>query len=179
MGLLAIANHLISMARYSNRLRPIQRIKHVIDAEGGLTAGAQSDTPLIKSVDAPLIGNITDVVTGSNVSAIYLHVEVSHTSGVGRPNMYLSVMKNPGNNLVIPAANAVGSNDNKRYVIHQEMIMLSGDAGNGLPRPIFNGVIKIPKGYQRMGPDDRLYVSLLSPTVVGDFCLQCHYKEFR
>ncbi len=161
-------------------LHPVNRIKHVVDAEGGLTAGTQSNTPIIDATDTPTLADTVGVQTGSTVNGIYLHVELSHTSGTGRPNMYMAIFKNPGNNIaVFPLANAVGASDAKKYVIHQEMIMLSGDAANGLPRPIFNGVIKIPKHMKRFGPDDRLYVSLLSPTVVGDFCMQVHYKEFR
>ena len=30
------------------------------------------------------------------------------------------VYKNPGGNLTAPAPNTIGSNDNKRFVIHQE-----------------------------------------------------------
>ncbi len=160
-------------------IRPVQRIKHVIDSEGGLVAGTQSTIDIVKAVDAPTILSPTQVITGSIVNGIYLHVEVSHTSGVGRPNVYMAILKNPANEIAKPMANAVGITDQKRYVIHQEMIMMSGDAGNGLPRPLFNGVITIPKGYRRMGPDDRLTVLLLSPTVAADFCLQSHYKEFR
>ncbi len=173
---------MISMARYRSRgmaLRPINRIKHVIDAEGGTTAGALSTIDLIATTDTPTLASPVSNETGSKVSAIYLRVEALHSSGAGRSNMYLAVFKNPGANLGIPFPNAVGGNDNKKYVIHQEMIMLNGDAGNGQPRVLFNGVVKIPKGYQRNGPNDKLQVILLTPTVLGDFCLQCHYKEFR
>ncbi len=147
--------------------------------EGGLTAGTQSNTSLISASDTPILASTNLVITGSKVHGFYLKVEVSHTSGAGRPNMYLGIFKNPGNNLTIPTINAVGANDNKRYMIHQEMVMASGDAGNGLPRVLFNGVIKIPKGLSRFGPQDVLYMCLLSPTVTGDFCAQAHYKEFR
>ncbi len=165
------------MARMS--LRPVNRIKHVVDAEGGLTAGTQSNTPILDAVDAPVIASTTQVITGSTINGIYLHVEVSHTTGTGRPNVYLMIFKNPGNNLGFPTANNVGASDIKKYIIHQEMIMMSGDAGNGLPRPLFNGVIVMPKHMRRFGPDDTLFVSLLSPNVGADFCLQSHYKEFR
>ncbi len=165
------------MARMS--LRPINRIKHVVDVEGALVAGTQSNSGIADAVDAPVLAQTAQVVTGATINGIYLHVEVSHTSGVGRPNIYMMIFKNPGNNLGFPSANNVGASDSKKYVIHQEMIMMSGDAGNGLPRPIFNGVIAIPKHMRRFGPDDTLFVSLLSPTVAADFCLQCHYKEFR
>ena len=60
------------------------------------------------------------------------------------------VFKNPGGNLTVPANNTVGSNDNKKYVIHQEMVMLEQSI-SGNPRTLFNGVIRIPRGYQRNG----------------------------
>ncbi len=167
--------------RFNPSLRPVHRIKHVVDAEGGTTAGVDSVIDLIVTVDAPVLANVNNVETGSKVNGIYLRVECLHSSGAGRSNMYLMIFKNPGNNLggSRPSPNAVGASDNKKYVIHQEMIMLNGDAGNGQPRVLFNGVIKIPRGYIRNGPQDRLQLVLLSPTVLGDFCVQCHYKEFR
>ncbi len=164
-------------------LRPIQRIKHVIDAEGSV-----DDTPiitvlLIDATDTPTLGAPAEVITGSKIYGIYLHVEVSHTSGTGRPNIYIIIFKNPANALVSSTFNpkSIGTLDLKRYVIHQEMILMSGDAGNGLPRPIFNGVIKIPKGMSRFGPDDRLAMNIVTGNagVNADWCLQCHYKEFR
>ncbi len=168
------------MGRYSS-LRPVHRIKHVVDAEGALVAGTASVIDIIATADAPVLANTNSCETGSKVNGVYLRVEVLHSSGAGRANCYLMIYKNVGNNTtgVRPAANLVGLNDMKRYVIHQEMIMNNGDAGNGQPRTLFNGVVKIPKGYIRNGPDDRLQVVLLSPTVAVDFCLQCHYKEFR
>lgn len=90
-------------------------------------------------------------------------------------------MENPGGNLSAPNPKAVGANDNKRYVIHQEMILMSGDAGNGLPRPVFNGVIVIPRGLSRFGPSDKLHMSIVTGNtdIVADWCAQAHYKEFR
>ncbi len=145
-------------------------------------AGTTSVIDLIITTDDPGLSNTNQCETGSKVNGIYLRVEVLHSSGAGRSNMYLAVMKNPGNNLIsasVPEPNAVGANDNKKFVIHQEMIMMSGDAGSGQPRVLFNGVIKIPKLYTRNGPSDRLQLLLLTPTVLADFCVQCHYKEFR
>ncbi len=169
------------MARFRAALRPIQRIKHVIDSSGGLTAGTASITDIVRSVDAPVIASTNQCVTGSKVNGIYLRVEVLHSSGAGLSNIYMMVVKNVANNIGTdrPAANAVGISEMKRYVIHQEMVMMNGDAGNGQPRTLFNGVIKFPRGYIRNGPSDRWEVVILSPTVNGDFCLQCHYKEFR
>ncbi len=88
------------------------------------------------------------------------------------------VFKNPGNNLTMPTANAVGVSDNKKYIIHQEMVMMEQSI-SGNPRTLFNGVIVIPKGYRRMGPDDTLKMATFAPGVNTFVCFQCHYKEFR
>ncbi len=87
-------------------------------------------------------------------------------------------MKNPGGNLVLPAANQVGSSDNKKYVFHQEMKMLEQSV-SGNPRTIFNGVIAIPKGYRRNGPNDVTIIRTFAPGVNTNVCVQAHYKEFR
>ncbi len=169
------------MARFRNSLRPVNRIKHVVDSEGNTVAGTQSVIDLIETVDAPVLANVNECETASTVNAIYLRVEVLHASGAGRSNMYLEIFKNVGNNMASnrPNPNAVGASDAKRFVIHQEMIMMNGDAGNGQPRVLFNGVIMIPKNYRRNAPKDRLQLVLFTPTVVSDFCVQAHYKEFR
>ncbi len=170
------------MARFNASLRPVHRIKHVVDAEGGTTAGNVSVIDLIETKDAPVLANTNECETGSKVNGIYLRIEVLHSSGAGRSNMYMMVFKNPANAIgsgARPIPNAVGAKDSKKYSIHQEMIMMNGDAGNGQPRVLFNGVIKIPKGYIRNGPSDRLQLILFTPTVLSDWCVQCHYKEFR
>ncbi len=164
--------------RMQNSLRPVHRIKHVIDGQFAVALGTQSTKDLIKSVDAPVLANATEVETGSKVNGIYLHVECYVTSSGALANAYLMVFKNPGGNLTFPAANNVGIDDNKKYVIHQEMVMLQKVTPSN-PRTIFNGVIVIPRGYRRFGPNDLLQFAVLMPGTTGDFCFQSHYKEFR
>ncbi len=169
--------------RSSMALRPVHRIKHVIDAEGNVTGTTNSVIDLIATVDAPTRTSPTECATGSKVNGIYLKIEALHASGAGTPNLYMSVFKNPGAIIGVSAFDItqMGISEKKKYSIHQEMIMGSGDAANGLPRVVFNGVIKIPKGYIRNGPLDKLQVILRVGTsaVNFNFCLQCHYKEFQ
>ncbi len=169
------------MARFNRSLRPVHRIKHVVDSEGATVAGTVSVIDIVNTVDAPVLATSNEVETGSKINGIYLRIEALHANTAGRANMYMMVYKNVGNNMTSsrPIPNAVGTSDMKRYVIHQEMIMLNGDAGNGQPRVLFNGVIKFPRGYIRNGPQDKWQVVLLTPAVVSDWCLECHYKEFR
>ncbi len=164
--------------RRGSSIRPVHRIKHVVDSQFATVAGTPQATTLIKAVDAPVLANTTEVETGSKVNGIYLHVEVYATSTAALANAYLMVYKNPGNNLSFPNPNVVGSDDNKRFVIHQEMVMLEKNT-TGNPRTIFNGVIVIPRGYRRFGPNDVLVSRVLTPGTSADWCLQTHYKEFR
>ncbi len=175
---------MIVVARYRNRgmaLRPVHRIKHVVDSSAALTAGTVLTTDIVVSKDAPVLANATEVETGSKVNGIYLHVEVASNEAqdVGAiPNVYMIIMKSPGNQITIPAPNSVGTSDSKRFIIHQEMLMIQNELG-GNSRTLFNGVIVIPKGYVRFGPDDRLKISILAPALNIVLCWQAHYKEFR
>ncbi len=167
----------------SMALRPVHRIKHVFDSQFATAAGTAVNIALITAVDAPVLANADEVETGSKVNGIYLKLEVSATSSAALANYYMVVWKNPGANLANIVPNTVGTNDNKRFAIHQEMVMLqkepTADSLGGNPRTIFNGVIVLPRGYRRFGPNDLLTISVLSPGVSTDSCLQCHYKEFR
>ncbi len=159
-------------------LRPVNRIKHVIDIQGGIVLNVKTAQTLIEASDTPTLAEKDEVQTGSKVNGIYLKVEVYATTAGALSNIYMYIIKNPGGNLVTPSPNSVGDDDNKRYVIHQEMVTVQKQvAGN--PRTLFNGVIALPRGYRRFGPNDKLQIVLLAPGVNFDFCVQCHYKEFR
>ncbi len=170
-----------AMARFRSRamrLRPVHAIKHVVDIQGGQIAGTQTENDLIEAVDSPTLAVADRVETASTVNSIFLHVEAYATSTAALGNFYMIVWKNPGGNITAPAANGVGVDDDKRFVIHQEMVMLEKNT-TGNPRTVFNGVLSIPRGYRRMGINDKLQISLLSPGVSSDFCIQCIYKEYR
>ncbi len=165
--------------RRSNlRLRPINRIKHVVDSQGGITAGAGQTIVLADATDTPTLAATTSVETGCTINGIYLKVEANATSSAALSNCYMMVTKNPGNNVALPEVNVVGASDAKRFVIHQEMVMFQ-QVDNSNPRTIFNGVIAMPRGYRRFAPDDQLSLRLFTPGVSINFCIQCHYKEFR
>ncbi len=164
--------------RSGNSLRPVNRIKHVIDSQAAATAGTQIATSLIDTEDAPDLADTDSVHTGSTVNAIYLKAEAVALTSAALPNIYMAVFKNPASALTAPNANVIGSSDLKKYFIHQEMNMMQRQDGSN-PRTLFNGVIVIPKGYRRNRPDDNMSVLFFSPGINFKVCVQCHYKEFR
>ncbi len=164
--------------RSRNYLRPVNRIKHVIDRQGGIAVGAQVQNALITASDTPDLANDDEVQTGATVRSIYLKVECNATTSAALSNFYMMIYKNPGGNIPGFDPSTVGTSDNKRFVIHQEMIMFQ-QVDNSNPRTMFNGVVKIPRGYQRFAPNDTLELRFKAPGTAVNFCFQCHYKEFR
>ncbi len=167
-------------------LRPVKSIKHVVDSRGLVITDAQSITDVINTEENPVSTSPNQVQAGSTVHSIYLRVEVrgGAVATSGPENIYLGVYKNPGANLTPPNIDSVGSSDNRRWFIHQEMLMLTPTtAEGGFPRTLFKGVIKLPRAYKRQAIDDKLQVILqqkageVNQTTI--FCIQCIYKEFR
>ncbi len=170
------------VARFRTSLQPIHRIKHVVDYQQALPKGTQLSVDIAAASDAPTLAAVTTCETGSKINAFYCNIQcvASDTSTTATANIYLLWARNVGTNLAFPDGNSVGSDDNKRFIIHQEMNMFNPTDG-GNPRVLFNGVIVIPKGMRRMGPNDkwRLYMFIPTTGVDVNICMQFHYKEFR
>ncbi len=164
--------------RYSNALRPINSVKHVVDNQGGLVAGTQAFIEIIEGVNAYDLADNNGVPTGSKVNSIFLNVQVAATGTAALANVYMMVYKNPGSNIgAIPDANVIGVSDFKKQVFHQEMIMTEKNT-TAIPRTLFKGVLKLPRHMQRIGADDSVQVALLAPGVNFDYCIQCIYKHY-
>ncbi len=133
---------------------------------------------LAQSDDNPVLANANENETGSKINGMYIRVEAYATTAAALSNIYMLIGKSPGANITLPNPNVVGINDNKRFVIHQEMVMLEQSV-NGNPRTLFNGVVVMPRGYRRNGPNDRTSLFTLAPGVNTNICVQAHYKEFR
>ncbi len=167
-------------------IRPVQSLKHIVDVASSVVLAVQTTIPVIESNPSPSLGNVTNVNEGSTVNAIYLRCEVLPT-GVysGVPRVYMAVFKDPGAGLTVPSANQTGPSSNKRYIIHQEMVMVNNPGADGavVPRTMFQGVIKIPPRLKRFGYSDRLIVIFQNGTGetsgIANVCVQCIYKEFQ
>ncbi len=149
-----------------------------MDSQDGLTLNNLLTKDLIVTVDAPVLANTNQCETGSKVNGIYLKVEITGITAGALSNAYLAIFKNPGANLTPVNPNVVDASDLKKYYIHQEMVMLQQKVQSN-PRTLFNGIIAIPRGYRRNGPNDKLSALIFSPGVDLNVCVQCHYKEFR
>jgi len=176
------------MSRRALSIRPVQSIKHIIETTGLVSLAAASITDLINTVNFPDVGvNPNANNPGSSVHSIYLRVEVIGVIAAGgNDNIYMAVVKNPGANFSFPVIDQFGVSDIRRFVIHQEMVMLTpfeATGTTGFPRTMFKGVIRIPRGYKRNGLEDKLQLIIQHSTGEASqttrFCVECIYKEFQ
>ncbi len=175
-------------SRQALRIRPVQSIKHVVDVATSAVGGAVVSTiPVIDAVENPSYTTAFDQVHfGSTVGSIYLRVEIVHSGGNFNtvPRIYMAVQKNPGNEHPVANPSTIGDSDLRKFIIHQEMTMVTGIASNdnSFPRTMFQGVIRIPPRLKRFGINDRLVVSFAldngETSAVVNACVQCIYKEF-
>ncbi len=171
--------------RMNLAIRPVQSVKHIVDVASSTVLAVLTAIPIIDQQIEPGVGNPTAVHIGSTVNAIYLRVEiVANNQFSGVPRIYMSVFKNPGANLINPNPNGTGILDTRKFVIHQEMIMMAGTLSGtpNFPRTLFQGVIRIPPRLKRFGFNDRLLVLLQNgtgeTTGIANVCVQAIYKEF-
>ncbi len=169
--------------RYSRMaLRPINRIKHVVDNSGTIAQAVVNVVSIAVATDTPALANTNFVETGAKINGFYIRLEIASNEAFDSgaiPNVYMFLGKNPGGNVTLPAPNAVGGNDNKRFIIHQEMSMIENKGQGSNARTLFNGVIVVPKGMRRMAPNDAWELRILCPALATAQCVQVHYKEFR
>lgn len=118
-------------------------------------------------------GTVGFVETGSVIKGIYLFVQILPATGTANVDWY--VMKNPEN---IPnmTPGAVGGAPNRKFVLHEEK-GLPGNAADGAYPLTFKGVIKIPRGRQRMAEGDTIKV-ILRGTDIYNACVKCIYKVY-
>ncbi len=167
--------------RYTSRklrLVTINSEKHIVDFQETLSA-TNTVSLIAKAVTAPSNTVITDCHRGGIIKAIWISLDYCGLAGTGvLQNTVVYLIKNPGDNLTEPGALAVGSSNEKKFVFKtwSSMTMRNQD---GNPPYHWEGWVKVPKRYQRMGTDDTFQL-VAGQSVAGGghlFC-NCIYKEY-
>jgi len=171
--------------RYSTRRRGnyprsiVTSIKNVPVGQLG-TTGALTNQPIAKAVTAPSPTVKTDVAHGCIIKAVWIVIDMCGLGGTGVLNVIDAYLfKNPGDNLTSPLPDSVGSSNEKKFVFKQwRAMMMRNQDGN--PPYHWEGWVKIPKRYQRMGTDDTLkLVFACTSGLTGHASWQAIYKWYR
>ncbi len=87
------------------------------------------------------------------------------------------LFKNTGANLTPPSPFAVGTSNEKRWVIKEWSAMTMRNQDGNVPYH-WEGWVKIPKTHQRMATDDTWSIHLITDTAAGHFDVKFIYKWY-
>ncbi len=166
--------------RFRNK-NPINSIKHVIDVEGGLVAGADSTSTILDAVEVPSNPFVPgDVMFGSRVNSLYLSIFIIGATGApidGSINWYIAKQRDGQAAGAFPTPGNTGPSSVRNQIFHEEK-GLSG-SGDGTPM-VFKGVIRIPKSFQRIRQGDKMFIRIrINGTIDATFCIKAIYKSYQ
>jgi len=165
---------LVMRFRRSSGLRPVNSYKAIIDATLlSVAAGVTSTIVLATAVD-DYTGSSSTVPTGCKIHSIYLFVQILPSLLSSNVDWY--VAKAPDSITTSPVG-ATGGTPFRKYILHEEK-GIPGSASSGAYPLTFKGVIRIPKGRQRMAEGDDIFIKLTGADI-HNICLKCIYKFYR
>ncbi len=154
------------------RMRPtINTRKEIVDSTLLGVAAAQNSVVDVAQVVNDYTGTVGTVEVGTKISWIYLFVQIISATGTANVDFY--VIKFPAGT-TLPTPGATGGNVARKYILHEEK-GIPGNAADGAYPLTFKGVIKIPRGRQRMAEGDQISV-VLRGTDIYNACVKCIYK---
>ncbi len=154
------------------RMRPIIHTrKEIIDSVLlGVSAGVKTAVAVATAVN-DYVGTVGQVETGSKIKWIYLFVQIIPTATTENVDFY--VIKRPSE-VTNPTPGATGGTVQRKYILHEEK-GIPGNANDGAYPLTFKGVVKIPKGRQRMAESDVIQV-VVRGVGIYNACIKCIYK---
>ncbi len=163
-------------------IRPVKSEKHEITWSNlGENASVTKSVILIEAV-AGEPASAKDVETGSTVGSIYIEFNLNGVDNSGTVQVFhWLIMKNP-QGVYTTVDPSVYDQNIKKFILKRGMEMLPeipiGSGGTVQTKRVF--VVKIPRGYKRMGEADRLTLFYRSTSTSGiNFCGIGIFKEFK
>ncbi len=155
----------------------VNSIKHIVDNFVAITSTNSVET-IAKAVNSPSNTVTTDCRHGATIKAIWLSLDFCGLATSGAlQDMIVYLIKNPGANLTPPGVFAVGSSNEKKFVIKMWSAMTMRNQ-DGNPPYHWEGWIKIPKRYQRLGTDDIWQLVWGADGATGHGFFNAIYKEY-
>ncbi len=159
------------------RLVTVNSEKHIVDFQDTVVTSIIVKL-LAKAVTAPSNTVDTDCHRGGHIKAIWISLDFCGLAATGvLQKILVYLIKNPGDNLTEPGVFAVGTSNEKKFVIKMWSAMTMRNQ-DGNPPYHWEGWIKIPKRYQRMGTDDTWQLVAGANVDTGHIFVNAIYKEY-
>ncbi len=158
---------------------PITSRKHYVQVSlSTVAASAILDIPIAKSVDLQSVVDPDDVQEGSIIKAVFIEMWV-RGSETSPGSVLLTFGKRSGGDVAITTAEAAAldSYDNKKNIFYHTQGLANDQDADAIP--FIRQWFKIPKGKQRMGLNDKLFLSVFAQGAISlVICGFMTYKEY-
>ncbi len=158
---------------------PIHSVKHYVHNSTATTAtGVLKVFTVVKGEN--VIANAQDVIEGAVVKAIYIEWWLLGQGATGEDTQINCIIeKVTGVSTAITAAQMVnlGAYPNKKNIFFAFQGVVGDKFTNSIP--IYRGWLKIPRGKQRIGLDDKFVMTTLSTGQSMQTCGFSTYKEYQ
>ncbi len=162
-------------------LAPIVSIKHMVNIENSSSAdGTRRSIQLVKAVGQSAVSNTFDVVEGSIVRALYIEIWFKGNAVAGTEDKFQFVIEKVSlgqNPISFTQMNNLMTYPNKKNILFTSQGVTGDLTTNSIP--IHRAWISIPKGKQRMGLDDEVFVSISTTGGTANTCGLCIFKEYK
>ncbi len=155
-----------------------KNIVHIISAGADAT---KVDVDIVDTQDSATLAVADDVTRGCTIKAVWVELWVTAAAAVaaGITNTWTGyIIKNPGANLTTPSPTTEGTSNEKKFII-KTWKGLIGTRVEGYMGYSWKGWVKIPRGYQRFGANDKLQFVHLSNGVAALACILFIYKWYK
>ncbi len=173
--LMTVAIHLIVPFRRRALGTIINSVKNIVDSTLLGVVGATVSNVTVALAVNDYTGSVTQCPTGSVIKSVYLFVQIISATGTANVDWY--IWKGP-NALAagMPVPGATGGDESRKYILHEEK-GIPGNAADGAYPLTFKGVVRIPRGKQRMAENDQIQIKLVGVDT-HNICLKVIYKFY-
>lgn len=158
---------------------PIHSVKHIVQSPiSEITTGTAENILICTAVESTIANLSTEVPEGSVIKAVYVEMWLQNTSSLGHSIVVLEKTSLTNNGATFTNLGNLFAYINKKNILFTHEGLTSND-GNANPLPVIRQWFKIPKGKQRFGLGDRLFLSISNPSANGlNRCGMFIYKEY-
>ncbi len=159
-------------------MRPKVHIeKHILQRSlFTIAGGAITNVNVATTVADPAAASVTDVREGCTISAVYLEFWIQTDDTVlGATVVTLEKLPSATPAMIAADSAALNAYPNKKNILYTQQGLTPGNVT--FPMNVIKGWFKIPKGKQRFGLGDRLFLNILAQANGLNVCGVVLYKE--
>jgi len=162
---------------------PINSVKHYVgNPNFAVALGTSTTLEIAETVAAPVDTNREKVSEGSLIKAVHFEYWLIG-KGISNTNtqFVMTIEKSPSNasNPAFSDMLNLGGYANKKNILYTTQGIVGANVDGSPVIPVIRDWLKIPKGKQRMGQEDRILVTFATVEQQLQVCGMSIYKEYQ